>query len=77
MGPDLDTSRNAAYCECRLPLRGVDIVDVNVGICSLCPPLVSQVQKLGEVRTVRRQFSCSGKIPQKDSALAPIVPLHC
>ena len=55
-----------------------DIVDVNVGICSLCPPPVSQVQKLlGEERNVRRQASCSGKIPQKESALASTVPLHC
>ena len=62
------------WCRSRIPLRmqldvnvdcgseEVDIVDVNVGICSLCPP-VSQIQKLpGEERTVRRQVSCSCKI---------------
>ena len=78
MEQDLDTSRNAAGYECRLGCKEKDIVDVNVGICSFCPPPVSQVLKLlGEERTVRQQVSCSGKIPQKESALASLVPLQC
>ena len=53
--------------------KGKDIVDVNGGVCSLCPLPVSQIQKLlGEERTVKRQVGCSGNIPQKESALASI-----
>ena len=71
VGMELDVNVD---CGC----EGVDIVGVNVGISSLCPPPVSQVQKLlGEERTVRRQASCRGKIPQKESALASIVSLQC
>ena len=60
---------------------GVDIVDVNVGICSLslCPLPVNHIQKLlREERTVRRVVSCSDKIPQKKkSALASTLSLQC
>ena len=47
-------------------------LDVNVD----CGPPVSQVQKLlSKERIVGRQVSCSGKITQKESALASIQPL--
>ena len=56
-----------------------DIVDVNVGICSPCPPPVSQVQECAGRRAhrERRQVSCSGKTPLSECALAPSVPLQC
>ena len=58
--------------------KGKDIVAVNVGICPFCSPFVSQIQRLlGAERAMRRQVSCSGKIPQKECALASVVPLQC
>ena len=43
-------------CNC----EGLDVVDVNVGICSLCPLPVSRIQKLlGEERTARRQAAAA------------------
>ena len=61
-------------CSCEV----VDIIDVDVGVLSFCPPSVSQVLKLPrEERTVGRQVSCSGKITQEERALAPVEPLPC
>ena len=58
--------------------KGVYIVDVVVRVFSFCPPPVSQVQQLlRKDRNVGRQVSCSGKITQKESALASVEPLQC
>ena len=67
--PVLETPQNDVDVDCGFKEK--DIVDVNV-----TPE--SQIQKLPrEERTMRRQVSCGGKIPQKESGLASSVPLQC
>ena len=52
--------------------EGEDIKEANVRVFSFCPPPVSHIQKL--LRKVRT--GCSGKITQKESALASVEPLQ-